>query len=91
MIDVIGNPIPVTPFTMPEIKKIIRKIKYKRLVSKNESNIFYNVILLVFGKKLLLKSIEECLVSRIKIHLHYLFYSKLFKQSCVNKILPIIK
>ncbi len=66
-------------------------MKYKRLVSKNESNISCNVILLVFGKKLLLKSIEECLVSRIKIHLNYSFYSKLFKQSCVNKILPIIK
>lgn len=40
---------------------------------------------------MLLESIEECLVSRIKIHLNYSFYSKLFKQSCVNKILPLKK
>ena len=56
-IDVIGNPIPVTPFTIPEIRKIMRKIKYKKLVSKNESNIFCNVIFLVFGKQLLLKNV----------------------------------
>lgn len=44
VIEVMGKPIPVTPFTIPEIKKIIRKIKYKKLISKNESNMFHEVI-----------------------------------------------